>query len=351
LKSREEAKIAKEFKAPVSLCQNNQWDRDSIGGHVVAMTIDEFNQLDDPALDAPESPDPADASDDPGAPALRARPALVEQFVGIIRSSPGSGSGGDYADARYFIDRAMPRTSLASSDVLAADKDSLPGVKECITATNLAELVDGTHQLSDGTLVQVFSLYVRGRNGAKLHVFNQPPRGGVVVQITGNASGNGEYNGRILSGSSNASPSSALSMPAGLSIPGSDDALVLNLEEDGASGHRIASGTYAVGVVRGITNESPPRKIVFIRGGVGRTDSPTALGGTSEGSESADSSNWTRLGATPVVVYVVTRTVYNESGDKTLYSFVRPLTFDARGLLVSAGAETRVTVDVTEACP
>jgi hypothetical protein len=156
------------------------------------MTIDDFVQLDDPALDQPESPDPADASDDPGAPALRARPALVEQFVGIIRSSPCSGSGGDYSDARYFVDRATPRAALGHSDLLSADQDALPGVKECITATNLGELIDGTHQLSAGTLVQVFSLYVRGRNGAKLHVFNQPPRDAVVVQITGNASGGGE---------------------------------------------------------------------------------------------------------------------------------------------------------------
>ena len=50
------------------------------------------------------------------------------------------------------------------------------------------------------------------------------------------------------------------------------------------------------------------------------------------------------------MLYVVSRIVYNEAGDKSLYSFVRPLTFDARGLLVSAGAETRVTVDVTESC-
>ena len=312
---------------------------------------DDLTQLDDPALNAPESPDPADASDDPGTPALRARPALIEQFVGIIRSSACSPTDSDYGDARYYIDRATPRLSLGNADLLAADQDALPGVKECLTATNLAELADGTHQLSAGTLVQVFSLYVRGKGGAKLHVFNQPPRAGVVVQITGPASGAGEYDGRILSGTSNASPSSALSMPAGLHIPGGDDALVLNLEEDGASGHRLASGTYAVGVVRGMTNESPPRRIVFIGGGVGRTDSPTTLGGTSEGSESPDSSNWARTGGTPLVLYVLSRTVYNEVGDKTLYSFVRPLTFDARGLLVSVGVETRVTVDVTEACP
>jgi hypothetical protein len=313
--------------------------------------IDDFIQLDDPALGVPESADAADASDDPGAPALRARPALVEQFVGIIRSAPCSGNSGDYSDARYYIDRATPRLALGNSDLLSADKDALPGVKECLTATNLAELAEGTHQLASGTLVQVFSLYVRGKNGTKLHVFNQPIRVGVVVQITGAASGAGEYNGRILTGTSSASPSSALSMPAGLSIPGSDDALVLNLEEDGASGHRLASGTYAVGVVRGTTSESPPRKIVFVEGGVGRTDSPTTLGGASEGSESADSSTWARGGGTPLVLYVVSRTVYNEAGDKTLYSFVRPLTFDARGVLVSVGAETRVTVDVTEACP
>jgi hypothetical protein len=141
-------------------------------------------------------------------------------------------------------------------------------------------------------------------------------------------------------------------MPAGMSLPGSDDALVLNVEEDGVSGHRLKAGTYAVGVVRGRTNEAPPRWIVFVRGGVGRVDSPTVIGGTSEGSESADSSTWARdVDGTPVDVYGVSRMVYNEAGDKTLYQFVRKFSFDARGLLVGVGGESRVTIDVTEACP
>ena len=64
----------------------------------------------------------------------------------------------------------------------------------------------------------------------------------MVVQITGNASGGGEYNGRILTGSSNASASSGLAMPAYmLDIPGGFGKVPLesaNVEKT-ASGHRI----------------------------------------------------------------------------------------------------------------
>lgn len=313
------------------------------------MDTDDF-QLDDVGADAPEMEDPSDAFADPGLPAVRARPGMIEQFIGVIRSGPCSGKDADYSDERYFIDRAVPDPSLSTSDSFDAKTDRLPGVKQCITATNLAELDDSTHLLDEGTLVQVFALYSRGKNTSKLHVFNHPPTpSAVVVKITA-AAGAGEYSGRILAGGSSVAPGS-LAMPAGLSLPAADDALVLNVEEDGLTGNRLSVGSYAVGVVRGTSNETPPRKIIFIRGGVGRGDSPATLGSAAEGSETADSASWSRAtSGAPVDVFVVTRTVYNESGDKTLYQFFRRLSFDARGLLSAVGPETRVVVDVTEPC-
>jgi hypothetical protein len=95
----------------------------------------------------------------------------------------------------------------------------------------------------------------------------------------------------------------------------------------------------------------PAKSIVVIGGGVGRTDSPTTIGGEST-SETADTATWSKASdGTPVDVTVATRVIYNAAGDKTIYAFVRQMSFDARGTLVAIGAETRVTVDVTESCP
>lgn len=283
--------------------------------------------------------------------ALRPHPAHVEQFVGVIRNAPASDRpGADYSDARYYIDRAVPAPDSSCTKLLTTTVDTLAGIRGTITATNLAEVADNTHLLPSGTLVQVFALYARGGRGAKVYVFNRPPVQTVIVQIT-SAAPAGEYNGKILSGGAAASSGTAFTMPAGMSAPASEDALVLNLEESALSGHRLANGSYALGVVRGSTGDTPPRSIVVIRGGVGRTDSPTTLGSASAGSETADGATWSKASdATPVNVYVVSRVVYNPSGDQALYSFVRMMSFDARGLLVSVGAETRVTVDTTEAC-
>jgi hypothetical protein len=129
--------------------------------------------------------------------------------------------------------------------------------------------------LAPGTLVQVFALYSRSSPPNAVYVFNSPPNALVVVKLTGAASGAGEYNGRILSGVSNASPASGLAMPSGMTLPGSDNALVLNTEEDGITGHRLKANTFATGCVVGATTESTPRWIVMVRGGYGETASPT----------------------------------------------------------------------------
>ena len=140
-----------------------------------------------------------------GGPRQRITPAVAEQFTGIVRSTPcSSNSPGSYSDARYYLDRAVPRHTLSAGDPFDAEIDTLPGVRGCLTATNLAEIATGTHLLPVGTIVQVFALYTRARPGAKLYVFNQPPPASVVVQITGAASGGGKYTGTIVAGSSTA---------------------------------------------------------------------------------------------------------------------------------------------------
>ena len=270
----------------------------------------------------------------------RPRPGYVEQFAGVIRSASCSTSApGDFVDARYYVDRAIPQGvsgSRAAPAILTAQTDLLPGVRQCLTAVNLAELPFGTHLLPAGTLVQVFVLYDRSAPQKKWYLFNQPLAGAVAVQITGSAGGSGQYNGRILSGAARTSPTASLGMPAGMTIPGSDNALVLNVEEDGQTGHRLRTATYAAGLVVGKTDESTPRPIVMVRGGVGETASPTTLGGTTGGSETADTATWSRTSsATPLNLFMLSRVVYNPTGDKTLYAFVRQISFDARGLLLS----------------
>jgi len=275
-------------------------------------------------------------------PAPRPRPAFVEQFTAIVRTSPcATNATSDYADARYFLDRAVPTTG--STSLLSARVDSLPGVAECLTATNLAELAGGTHLLPAGTVVQVFSLYTR--SGTKLRVFNTPPPDGAVVMITGTAAGGGKYTGNILTGGSTAVASGDLSMPEGMSAGA--DALILNEEEDGLSGHRLQVPCFAVGQLAG---SSGGNAVVMIRGALGATGGATTLGDGSGGSVDADGSSWDKSSdGTPLDVWVQTRTFWDTSSG-TLYGYLRQLSFDARGVLYAASGETQITIDVATAC-
>jgi len=267
-------------------------------------------------------------------------PAFVEQFLGTIRSAP-CGGGTNYTDARYAIDRAVPAIGSTSTPaLLSTNPDTLPVSTLCITATNLAELSAGTHLLPVGTTVYVFGAIDRA--GLRQYVFNQPPAGACAVQITGTASGGGKYTGIILTGSSSAVASGTLSMPEGLN--GGASCLILNEEEDGQSGHRLAWSCYAVGQIVG---SSDGTLVVAIRGALGATSGTTALSGSGT---SADSTTWSRASnAAPVSIAMQTRTVWDSTGG-VLYGYQRTLTFDARGLLVSVSAETQVTIDTPTAC-
>lgn len=71
------------------------------------------------------------------------------------------------------------------------------------------------------------------------------------------------------------------------------------------------------------------------------------LGANTEGSETADTTTWTAAGTNGLEEWYVSRTVYNHSGDKKLYSYLRKRTYDKYGRLYSVSAETRVEVDAT----
>ncbi len=136
-----------------------------------------------------------------------------------------------------------------------------------------------------------------------------------------------------------------------MTVPGSDNALILNVEESSLPGNRLMPGSYTVGVIRGATGDTPPRPIVLVRGALGSRNSPMTVGSADNASESPDETTWAKdTNATPVDLYVTTRVVYNPDGDQTLYAFERLCSFDARGVLYAVSGETRVTVDVTELC-
>ena len=185
------------------------------------------------------------------------RPGLARR---LSSSSSASSAPGLARERPAIIPmRAMTSTapSPASGTTLTAQSETIPGLKQCLTATNLAEILDNTHALPAGTLVQVFAIYGRGPGITQLLRFQSRAARAVVVSISGNAAGGGIRRPNPRRRSS-ASPGSGLSMPAGLT-PG-DNVLILNVEETGMAGHRIAGGSYAVGVVRGRTSETPPRR-------------------------------------------------------------------------------------------
>jgi len=265
-------------------------------------------------------------------------PAFTDHFPALIRSSPcTSNLSSDYTDARYYIDRAVPTTNVPP---LSARADTLPGIAQCLTATNLAELPQNSHLLPSGTVVHAFGLPVR--SGGKIYFFNHRPAASAVVQITATASGGGKYTGHLLSTPSSATSSGTLAMPEGLTSGTS--ALILNEEEDGQSGHRLAIPCYATGELAGIV---AGQAIVFIRGAPGAISSPSSIFGSGV---SADSGTWSKsTNATPVNITIQTRTVWDTSSG-TLYAYQRTLSFDARGLLYSISAESQITVDTATAC-
>lgn len=179
----------------------------------------------------------------------------------IVATGPNSES--DYTDARYFIKRlsALPPASASDDSTVNCGVSEIPGEELHTTATNLAELTldengqpndAGTHNLSAGTPVRVWVMFLQTDPPTKYYVFAHGVGAAVVVKITGNASGGGKYLGRICSGNSTAIDTGNLSMPEGLTVPAADNALILNMVENGLSTHALATNTFHVGTIRGV---------------------------------------------------------------------------------------------------
>lgn len=86
-----------------------------------------------------------------------------------------------------------------------------------------------------------------------------PGGGGVVVKITGDASGGGKYDGNIMTGETTAAVGGNTAMPEGLTT--GDACLIINHYENGKSTHILDANTYHVGVLH---ETSGGNKVVFI---------------------------------------------------------------------------------------
>lgn len=169
-----------------------------------------------------------------------------------------------------------------------------------------------------------------------------------VVKISSDAAGGGKYNGRIMTGGISIGASGDLTLPEQLVDPGADNTLIANLAEDGQPTHWLKAGSYALGSIAGLS-------IVEIFEGIARTASPDVLGDGTEGTETAGTDTWNRASAgsgtnygdNPIDVWVISRVVYNPTGDMKLYAMTRKLSFAADGKLSTVSAETRVEVSDT----
>lgn len=105
-----------------------------------------------------------------------------DEFIAIVTDEGPAGEA-DYADARYWVERAYVQAGAATDAVdPAAETDPVLGVT--VTATNLAEEVAGTHSLAVGRPVRVFKVEDR----------SSPPRTRYYFDAGGaSGSGGGEW--------------------------------------------------------------------------------------------------------------------------------------------------------------
>ena len=139
-----------------------------------------------------------------------------------------------------------------------------------------------------------------------------------TVKIHANAAGGGFYTGYSVTDPSDAVGDENLAEPEGRTVASEEDVLIVNAEEDGFPTHWLAANTFAIGRVIGIDPDG--KEIVEITNGTARTASPSTLGSSSEGSETADVKAWDRNAVTtgdtygdcPVEVWITSRVVYDE---------------------------------------
>jgi len=185
----------------------------------------------------------------------------------------------------------------------------------------------------------------------------------LVVKINAAATGSGKYWGWItqLQTAPVDSLTDIVESDIGELNSSSSGCLILNMNElPLPSSHLLLANPqkYYNAVWRGISTESSSSSylVVTIDGNAQSSSTTglltplTTIGESDEGSESPDTASWVKSDHA-VEAWVITRVVYNDSGDQVLYAFARLFTYDTLGMLYSVSAETRVSVDATEVCP
>jgi hypothetical protein len=123
---------------------------------------------------------------------------------------------------------------------------------------------------------------------------------------------------------------------------------------DGAAGHLAGGSTGAAMILWKESGTGEKWALVRFDCAPGTVEDPAVLEPQDFEQETAATDEWDitdpPAGKGGVTVRVQTRTAYNDAGDQKLYAFHRNLTFDSRGCLVAAKAETRVEIDAPEDC-
>lgn len=134
-----------------------------------------------------------------------------------------------------------------------------------ITADWLNALKDEVQQQSQLTVcAPLVMIDSPGGKAIALALPNDFIRSVIPLTVTDVETGAGWYKGTSYSGMSVADPTVDLAMPLQLTAASSPDLLIANLGE--TSGHAITTPIDGVGIVVGYSNESAPRRVVFLIG-------------------------------------------------------------------------------------
>jgi hypothetical protein len=193
-----------------------------------------------------------------------------------------------------------------------------------------------------------------------------PPPETAIAQV-GDFIGAGAYNGTLMLGDIDDEQTASDLTMANEGLTFGPSCLILVTEEDSAvvdgfgnapkGVQRLMHGSYVTGVMRGTSNEDPPRPIVVVRGGVGNMSNAATTGPASYTQTTADNQLWSRGGAVengassnvisgPFNEYVLMRVVWNAMANE-FDAFIREHCYDARGLLYRRGPEEKVTITGT----
>lgn len=153
--------------------------------------------------------------------------------------------------------------------------------------------------------------------------------------------GSATYDGKSLSGTSTATGGGGFTAPAGMTVAGTVDCLVCQLDESGLTGNRVMVSTpsFGTGVIVGYT--SGGIKIVYAHGGYGETANTKVLAHGTYGA--ANATAWSFVTDACPVQFDPFWLGY-DSGSGNFFMMTRTPTFNARGFLFSVTGEVQTTI-------